>query len=128
MLTDREGKFLVVGALIGAVTNVAIQTATNLAANGGDLRSALRCIDWLDVGISAAIGSIGGSVGGSLGRAALGAINGGTVTKPLATAAGSAALGGYLKGAVTPVPLRVGDDCECKGKTGLGVALDAIGH
>jgi hypothetical protein len=60
--------------------------------------------------------AVGGGVFGLVKRGRFGA------------AANSAGVGAYLKKFYPPIPVTVGSECECKGKTGFGGALSAIVH
>ncbi|MDO3524781.1 RHS repeat domain-containing protein [Ralstonia pseudosolanacearum] len=56
--TDPTGEFGIVGALAGAGLDLAIQTLIE--------GKSLRCVDWLQVGVSGALGAVGGAgIGGT---------------------------------------------------------------
>ena len=103
---DPRGEFGVVGAAIGAGSNLGLQTLANYLRYGS-LSTALKCVDIKDVVISGGIGALGGSLvkaykfKGSLG--AFGFLSVSTYTKRIAA----------------PVPIRIGDECECNGGDGL---------
>ena len=61
--TDPDGNFVItsalilkvvsgaaIGALVGAASNIIVQTAANYIQNGGDLKSAISSIDMKSVG------------------------------------------------------------------------------
>jgi len=54
--TDPTGEFGIVGAIAGAGIDLAIQTLIE--------GKSLRCVDWLQVGVSGALGAIGGAGAG----------------------------------------------------------------
>lgn len=64
---DPTGEFGVLGAALGAGTELAIQ----LALNGGDL----KCVDWWAVGIGGLTGAIGGAALGKVFRLPKGKMN-----------------------------------------------------
>jgi RHS repeat-associated protein len=72
--TDERGLFGPGGAAAGAAVSVLVQTLT-CRALGGDLSLCLKCIDWSDVAVSAAVGTAFptwlGDVGKSIALAAV---------------------------------------------------------
>jgi RHS repeat-associated protein len=115
MNTDATGEFLIYGFIISAGVNVAAQIAVNLAANGGQFGLALKCVDISDVFFSGLIGT----TGLGLGSLALGKIS-------ISQYAVGSAVGSYLKLFYPSVPIRVGNDCECSGVSGLGNAIKNV--
>ena len=65
--TDPTGEFGIVGSVIGAAVELGIQTATQLAANGGNWGCVN--IDWADVAMMGAVGFVAPSALGSAGKA-----------------------------------------------------------
>jgi hypothetical protein len=57
MYTDPSGEIGIPGAIGGAAFSIGMQM---LICNrlGGDLYTCLKCVNWIDVGISAAMGSV----------------------------------------------------------------------
>lgn len=58
-MKDPLGHFGLGGAIGGAAFNAFLQFGANLALSRGDLSRSFRCINWIDVGISAAYGAVG---------------------------------------------------------------------
>lgn len=121
--TDPNGEFGLGGAAGAAAFNFGVQFFTNLYLSGGDWRRALKCVDYGDVLISAAVGFAGPSfisnvLGGKAGPAGLTAGQNRYIyfTKSLPI--------GYFFKKASP-PLRPGDDCECKDLT-LGNLLGQL--
>jgi hypothetical protein len=56
--SDPTGEFAVVGAAIGAVVNFGAQMTTCMVL-GGDFVTCLKCVDYLDVALSAVKGGMG---------------------------------------------------------------------
>ena len=122
---DPTGEFGLPGAAGAAAFNFFTQFGTNLYLTDGDWRRALRCVDFGDVLISGALGFVGPSfisnvLGGKAGPAGLTAAQNRylyfTTSLPV----------GYsLKNGIPP--LRVADDCECRGLN-LGTVLSAVAH
>jgi len=100
--TDPRGEFGILGAAIGAVSNLGIQIAVNYARYGwGD--KLWKCVDIKNVVASGALGFVG--------VAPLGAV----ISGKYKVAAGMAAVSAFTKTYLTPMPIRIGDECECDG-------------
>ena len=78
---DPDGEFI--NFVIGAAIGIAVETGSQLIANGGDFSA----LDAGAIGKSAAIGALTGGVGGALGKAAL------TKVAPQAAAKANTAFG-----------------------------------
>lgn len=111
MRVDPIGQNWGVALIIGG--NVLAQGLSNYYLNGYDFLRAIRCIDFLDATLSGipvafGVGPIGNFFAGKFARAAAGE-----------------ALAFYLKELMTPVPLRLGDECECR-MSGINNALQKL--
>jgi RHS repeat-associated protein len=100
---DPRGEFGILGAIIGGVSNLAIQTGLNYYRYG-NLKTALRCVDIGNVLLSAAFGAIGASP--------IGVIKTGGSSSQVSGVVG---LTTFTKKVLTPVPIQVGSECECAG-------------
>jgi RHS repeat-associated protein len=89
MNTDREGRFGIVGAAIGGGVNFAWQLGSNLT-KGQDLKTALLCVDYVNVAVSAALGGVGLGVTGNI------------LKGQFAAASVGAAVGTYVKTLMNP--------------------------
>jgi hypothetical protein len=110
---DPEGLYGIPGAIGGATLNFSIQFGANLILTKGDLQKSLKCIDWMDVGISAAMGAIGPTflaniVGGKAGPYGL------TWAKNAEWYFSTSLPTGSLLKIAMP-RLTIGNDCECQG-------------
>jgi RHS repeat-associated protein len=112
---DPDGKFGLVGAAVGGLVNFGVQFGVNLYKSHGDVAASLKCVDFGDVLVSAALGLVGPGIGNAFGRG----------VAPAGLTAGQNAFiyttmvqpAGYFWKKGTP-PLRAGNDCECKGLNG----------
>ncbi|MDD7579340.1 MAG: RHS repeat-associated core domain-containing protein [Treponema sp.] len=70
--TDPDGRvanFIIgafIGATVGAVTSIAVQTTVNMIKNGGDLNAAINDVDLKSVGTAAFSGAISGAITGGI--------------------------------------------------------------
>ena len=70
--TDPDGRvanFIIgafIGATVGAVTSIAVQTTVNMIKNGGDLNAAINDVDLKSVGTAALSGAISGAITGGI--------------------------------------------------------------
>jgi uncharacterized protein RhaS with RHS repeats len=103
---DPRGEFGVAGAVVGGLSNLGIQILVNYAKYG-DLTTALRCVDIKDVILSAGFGFLGAS---PLSAARTGRYG---------SAGGIVVVTTWTKKITTPIPVRIGDECECDGGQGL---------
>ena len=100
--TDPRGEFGLIGAAIGAGSSFAIQFTVNYFKYG-DATTAFKCVDFGNVLLSGWMGAAGISPiavltkGGGIGNAA-----------------GVIGLSTFVKKYLTPGPVRIGTNCECK--------------
>jgi RHS repeat-associated protein len=89
MNVDRDGRVGLVGAVIGGGVNFTFQLLNNLA-KGQNLRTALMCVDYFNVAVSAALGGVGLGVAGNIWKG------------NYASAAVGASVGTYVKTGMNP--------------------------
>jgi hypothetical protein len=58
-MADPLGLFGIAGAVGGGAFNAFVQFSANLALTRRDVTRSVRCINWIDVGVSAAFGAVG---------------------------------------------------------------------
>ena len=122
--TDERGLFGPGGAAAGAAVSVLIQTLT-CRALGGDFSICLKCIDWSDVAVSAAVGTVFptwlGDVGksialaGVLSRVGVAGVGGATRKETVDMAVGAAVgtgVGVAAKVSSPSVQIECEDRCE----------------
>ena len=90
MYVDREGRFGMIGAVVGGGVNFAWQFGSNYFGKRQDIRTALMCVDYFDVAVSAALGGTGLGVFGNL------------LKGNYAAAAVGVGVGTYIKTAMNP--------------------------
>ena len=107
---DPTGEFGVPGAAGGAVFNLALQVGIGWYETGS-FKTAVRCVDWGDVAISAAVGFAGPTLFGNVLGGNAGPFNLSRSQNVIGYGV-FAMTGGQAKRILPPV--RIGDDCECK--------------
>jgi len=123
---DPRGEYGPAGAAGSAAFNFGLQLTVNLLLTDFDLKRSLRCVDFGDVLISGAIGLIGPSFVPNVVKGAPGP---GQLTQAWHQRALYASVS-FPVGSSTKYaspPLRVGDECECKGLK-LTNMLSAFSH
>jgi RHS repeat-associated protein len=120
---DPTGEFGIPGALAGGLLNFGTQLAMNWYASG-DLSTALKCIDYGDVAVSAAAGLLGPTLLSNVIRGAPGPW--GLTRAQSAVSYGSTFLPGSAAFKLAIPPLRFGDDCECANLGLKGALISAI--
>ena len=116
--SDPRGEFGWTGAVIGALTNAAIQAAQNFYRNGGDLSQALECINLTNVGVAALAGFAGPTLGNVLSSGFGWAVSGSsTFTQFAANSLVYTGVALPLKSAFDDwlPPYTLGSNCDCGG-------------
>ncbi|MGE0278707.1 MAG: RHS repeat domain-containing protein [Nitrospiraceae bacterium] len=109
--TDPEGLFGIPGAIGGAGVSIAIQVGICIK-KGGSYPMCLKCIDWVNVGVSAAMGAIFPTWSGNvLGPAILGRAAVGTTATNAKGAAGGTFAGTVLKVIYPSKQIACDDEC-----------------
>jgi RHS repeat-associated protein len=108
---DPDGRFGVVGAIVGMTVEIGLQ----VAMNG-------RVSNWTAVGVSGAVGVVTGGLGGLIGRAAVA----GTVTTGRAVLA-AASVGGAASGIGKVIEGKLTGKNASAGEVAVAVATGALG-
>ena len=114
---DPTGQFGIAGAVGGAAFNFAVQFGAAYYMSGFDWKTALKCVNWTDVLVSAAVGAAGPTF---LGNVVLGKVDPASELTRAANTAIWSTLSvpvGFSLKQITP-DFRFGNKCECQG---LGV-------